>query len=418
MKVNEQSEECHWRNGIFAAEMCSSYSLVIFLSPSPLLICPSSLSFRRSLLNPSPPPALPRRWLYGETACSIYAFCGMLFGLCSLTTLTLLSMVCFMKVCYPLYGNQFKSLHGQLLIACAWVYALLFACSPLVHWGKYGPEPYGTACCIDWRQSNRHTSTRSYAAALFVFCYILPCCLIVASHTGILVTVQTSRKTMAQHASKQTQKNNIQRIIVKLSVGVCIGFFAAWSPYAVISMWAAFGQVENIPPLAFAVPAVFAKSSTIYNPIINVTLRPNIRRMMCRDLGVLFERCLKRCLALKGQAKCCSKPEIKVRLRTIHRQSSQFPSSISAAQPPVVTIKDYSCQRWEDGLEHFGLYPQMCATANPAVNRDSSKDEDAPLSQAHAHVSEREMAIINTLETNTFNFHLKMAQRSKKQAWS
>ena len=47
-----------------------------------------------------------RRWLYGKTVCSIYAFCGMLFGICSLTTLTLLSMVCFVKVCYPLYGKS------------------------------------------------------------------------------------------------------------------------------------------------------------------------------------------------------------------------------------------------------------------------------------------------------------------------
>lgn len=120
------------------------------------------------------------------------------------------------KAYFVLSGNRFKSLHGQLLIACAWVYALLFAGSPLVHWGKYGLEPYGTACCIDWRLSNRHTSARSYTVALFVFCYILPCCLIVASYTGILVTVQTSRKTLEQHASKQTQKNNVQTIIVKV----------------------------------------------------------------------------------------------------------------------------------------------------------------------------------------------------------
>lgn len=54
--------------------------------------------------------ALPHRWLYGKTVCSVYAFCGMLFGICSLTTLTLLSMVCFVKVCYPLYGKSSKRL--------------------------------------------------------------------------------------------------------------------------------------------------------------------------------------------------------------------------------------------------------------------------------------------------------------------
>ena len=54
--------------------------------------------------------ALPHRWLYGKTVCSVYAFCGMLFGICSLTTLTLLGVVCFVKVCYPLYGKSSKKL--------------------------------------------------------------------------------------------------------------------------------------------------------------------------------------------------------------------------------------------------------------------------------------------------------------------
>lgn len=115
-----------------------------------------------------------------------------------------------------LTGNRFKPFHGQLLIACAWVYALLFACSPLAHWGEYGPEPYGTACCIDWRLSNKLGTARSYTVTLFVSCYILPCCVIVASYTGILVTMQASRKTMEQHTSRQTNMSSIQRLIIKV----------------------------------------------------------------------------------------------------------------------------------------------------------------------------------------------------------
>lgn len=113
-------------------------------------------------------------------------------------------------------GNRFNSVHGCLLIACAWVYALLFAASPLADWGKYGPEPYGTACCIDWRLSNRHATARSYTVALFIFCYILPCCIIVTSYSGILVTVNSSRKHTERHSSRQTHMTSIQTIIVKV----------------------------------------------------------------------------------------------------------------------------------------------------------------------------------------------------------
>ncbi|KAM4556764.1 opsin 7, group member a [Fundulus diaphanus] len=363
------------------------------------------------------------RWLYGKTLCSLYAFCGMLFGLCSLTTLTLLSMVCFVKVCCPLYGNRFKALHGQLLIACAWVYALLFACSPLAHWGEYGPEPYGTACCIDWSLSNKLGTARSYTVALFVFCYILPCCVIVASYTGILVTVQASRKTMEQHASRQMNMSSIQTIIIKLSVAVCIGFFAAWSPYAVVSMWAAFGEFENIPPLAFAMPAMFAKSSTIYNPIIYLMLRPNFRRIVCRDLGTLFQACLKGCLVFKGKARCCSKPNITHRRHTAHRRTNQFPISISSVQPPAVIVKDLRCQRCTDSFECFRHYPQMCGIANPASNMDSSKDRETPVLQTLSPLCDSEhpkrslMATVRTSDTNYFNISVEMVPRYTKEAW-
>nr|AXF38095.1 OPN7a [Paralichthys olivaceus] len=362
------------------------------------------------------------RWLYGKTVCSIYAFCGMLFGICSLTTLTLLSVVCFVKVCYPHYGNRFSSVHGHLLIAFAWVYALFFACCPLAHWGEYGPEPYGTACCIDWHRSNQHTMARSFTVALFIFCYILPCCVIVASYTGILVTVQASRKTMEQHASRQTHMSSIQAIIVKLSVAVCIGFFAAWSPYAVVSMWAAFGQIENISPLAFAMPAMFAKSSTIYNPIIYLTLRPNFRRMMHRDVGTLCHACLRSCLCSQGLVKGCPKPEIRVRLRTIHRQKNQFPLSDSAAQPPLV----HHCENCKDAFECFKRYPQMCGVTNPAANGDSSKDHDKPVLQTHEQTTQSvchkksllaTMCAKRTSEMDKLQINLEMVPGHAKVAW-
>ena len=47
----------------------------------------------------------PIRWLFNETVCMIYAFCGVLFGLCSLTNLTVLSCVCWLKVCCPNHGK-------------------------------------------------------------------------------------------------------------------------------------------------------------------------------------------------------------------------------------------------------------------------------------------------------------------------
>lgn len=48
------------------------------------------------------------RWLFGEITCQLYAMCGVLFGLCSLTNLTALSLVCCLKVCFPNHGEAQK----------------------------------------------------------------------------------------------------------------------------------------------------------------------------------------------------------------------------------------------------------------------------------------------------------------------
>lgn len=76
----------------------------------------------------------------------------------------------------------------------------------------------------------------------------------------------------------------------QLSVAVCIGFLGAWTPYAAVAMWAAFGDATQVPPAAFALAAVFAKSSTIYNPIVYLLCKPNFRECLYKDTVTLRER--------------------------------------------------------------------------------------------------------------------------------
>ncbi|CAL8370012.1 unnamed protein product [Boreogadus saida] len=315
--------------------------------------------------------SLYHRWLYGKTMCYLYAFCGMLFGICSLTTLTLLSMVCFVKVCHPLYGNRFNSWHGRGLMGCAWAYALLFASAPLARWGEYGPEPYGTACCIDWRRSNQHAQARSYTVALFLFCYILPCCAILTSFWAIMARLRASQRTMERHSTRPIpHMSSLQAVIVKLSVAICMGFFAAWSPYAIVSMWAAFGHVDAIPPLAFALPAMLAKSSTIYNPAIYLMLRPNFRRVLCRDLGFLWRSCLSRAFQpplpppppprLAPQALAAAPRSVQ---RT-HQFSTDTQGSSSPSSRKTLGTKSRSDKRG-DAFECFRHYRHRCRVCHP-----------------------------------------------------
>lgn len=136
----------------------------------------------------------------------------------------------------------------------------------------------------------------------------------------------------------------------QLSVAVCIGFFAAWSPYAVVSMWAAFGQIKSIPPLAFAMPAMFAKSSTIYNPIVYLLLRPNFRKVMWRDLGLLQQACFRCCTCSTGPQHSKT-----ITLQPQRKQPHSFHSKLSGCM-----VKESVCEKCNDAFECFRHYPKAC----------------------------------------------------------
>lgn len=139
-------------------------------------------------------------------------------------------------------------------------------------------------------------------------------------------------------------------------MAVCIGFFAAWSPYALVSMWAAFGHIENIPPLAFAVPAVFAKSSTLYNPVVYLLLKPNFRHMLCKDFRTLRKMCLGRCFCWGGLRACSRRSVIEVGLKSLKKRKEC--SSTSTHLGPGCS--SCTCEKCNDAFECFKNYPRGC----------------------------------------------------------
>ncbi|TRY83597.1 hypothetical protein DNTS_021444 [Danionella cerebrum] len=122
-----------------------------------------------------------------------------------------------------------------------------------------------------------------------------------------------------------------------------------------VSMWAAFGKFQDIPPLAFAIPAVFAKSSTLYNPLIYLLLKPNFRHLLCKDIrslrGVCVHHCLCRCFALQSH-----RPSLALSLRPLRRPGQSISESIENPAGPC----HCPCDSCNDPFEQFKHYPRHC----------------------------------------------------------
>ncbi|CAM4586538.1 unnamed protein product [Lepidochelys kempii] len=164
-----------------------------------------------------------------------------------------------------------------------------------------------------------------------------------------------------------------------MSIAVCIGFFAAWSPYAIIAMWTAFGSMEGIPPLAFAVPAVFAKSSTLYNPVTYLLLKPNFRSTLAKDFGVLQQLCIRTCFCLKALQSCSYRSVLEVRLNSFKGRNESSCNSVQT----VEGCSYFPCEKCNDTFECFKNYPKcsqerlstMECTPQESVSLEKEKED-------------------------------------------
>lgn len=148
---------------------------------------------------------------------------------------------------------------------------------------------------------------------------------------------------------------------------MCIGFFTAWSPYAFVSIWAAFGDIDVIPPLAFAVPAMFSKSSTIYNPLIYLLLKPNFRHLLCKDMLTLRQVCVRGCLAVCVPQDSC-RPALALGQHSVRPRGHL--TTVSLAHCP--------CEKCNDPFEQFRNYPRRCPISVSTVQfsmQDSGEPE-------------------------------------------
>lgn len=82
-----------------------------------------------------------------------------------------------------------------------------------------------------------------------------------------------------QQESATTQK--AEKEVTRMVIIMVIFFLICWLPYASVAMYIFTHQGSNFGPIFMTLPAFFAKSSSIYNPVIYIMLNkqvPGLRR--------------------------------------------------------------------------------------------------------------------------------------------
>ncbi|XP_062375158.1 opsin-5-like [Sardina pilchardus] len=211
------------------------------------------------------------KWIW---TCQVDGFFTLLFGLASINTLTVISATRYIKGCHPNRAYCIRTSTINVSLMCVWAGAFFWAMVPLIGWGSYKDHGYGT-CEIDWNKANYSTIYKSYIISLLFSCFLVPVLIMLFAYTSIISVVKTSN-TMTADGFITERIRKVERDVTRVSIVICSAFVMAWTPYALVSLWSAWGY--HVPNITSVLTRMFAKSASFYNPLIYFGMSAKFRR--------------------------------------------------------------------------------------------------------------------------------------------
>ncbi|KAM3602410.1 uncharacterized protein V6R79_003508 [Siganus canaliculatus] len=217
------------------------------------------------------------RWLGGDVTCTYYGLVGFFFGVASIMNLTIMAIVRFM-VSLNLQSPDEKISWKKVKMLCIWIwfYALVWALFPILGWGRYGPEPSGLSCSLAWGQMKDEGF--SFVISMFSFNLVMPTVVIICCYFGITINLYFTYKKSVNNTNRVPNIVKLNRRLLIIAVLISVGFIGCWAPYGMVSLWSILRDSSTIPPIVTLLPCLFAKSSTVYNPMIYYFFSQSFKR--------------------------------------------------------------------------------------------------------------------------------------------
>ncbi|XP_051507619.1 melanopsin-A [Myxocyprinus asiaticus] len=234
-----------------------------------------------------------KRWIFGEKGCELYAFCGALFGICSMITLMVIAVDRYFVITRPLASiGVLSQKRAFLILLVAWAYSLGWSLPPFFGWSAYVPEGLLTSCTWDYMTFT--PSVRAYTMLLFTFVFFIPLIVIIFCYFFIFRSIRSTNKAVGKinGDNKRDSIKRFQRLknewkMAKIALIVILMYVISWSPYSTVALTAFAGYADMLTPYMNSVPAVIAKASAIHNPIIYAITHPKYRLAIAKYIPCL-----------------------------------------------------------------------------------------------------------------------------------
>ncbi|XP_026858487.2 opsin 4b [Electrophorus electricus] len=293
-----------------------------------------------------------KRWIFGEKGCELYAFCGALFGICSMITLMIIAVDRYFVITRPLTSiGKMSHKRALIILIAAWMYTISWSLPPFFGWSAYVPEGLLTSCT--WDYVTFTPSVRAYTMMLFVFVFFIPLFVIIYCYMCIFRTIRNTTSAVEKinrdggttEDSRKFKRLKSEWKMAKVALIVILLYVISWSPYSCVALTAFAGYADMLTPYMNSVPAVIAKASAIHNPIIYAITHPKYRSALAT-----FIPCLGALLCVPRGGRLLSTSFTSTRRSTIntsndlHCSTKSRLSSASESETGLMnTEEDLSC---------------------------------------------------------------------------
>ncbi|KAM4715820.1 melanopsin-A-like isoform 3-T3 [Anableps anableps] len=326
-----------------------------------------------------------KHWIFGKKGCELYAFCGALFGICSMMTLMVIAVDRYVVITRPLASLGVMS-HKKALcfVAVAWVYSMGWSLPPFFGWSAYVPEGLMTSC--SWDYMTFTPSVRSYTMLLFTFVFFIPLFIIIFCYCGIFRAIRHTTRAITKincegkrDSAKRFHKMRSEWKMAKIALIVILLFVISWAPYSCAALTAFAGYADMLTPYMNSVPAVIAKASAIHNPIIYAITHPKYRSAISRYvpyLGML--------LCITGRDRYSSSSLQSTRRSTLTSQSEcrgtgrHHNSSQSESESGHFSDTEEDCSSRTPVSRHLSIDVKQVRHASQRSKLDSMMREPGP----------------------------------------
>ncbi|MBN3295304.1 ultraviolet-sensitive opsin [Amia ocellicauda] len=211
-------------------------------------------------------------FFFGKTVCAVEAYLGSIAGLVTGWSLAFLAFERYVVICKPLGGFRFASKHALVAVACTWCIGIAVATPPFFGWSRYIPEGLQCSCGPDWYTTGTKYKSEYYTYFLFVFCFICPLTLIIFSYSQLLGALRAVAAQQSESATTQKAERDVSKMVV-----VMVGsFLVCYGPYAALAMYMVHVK-DGMDLRLVTIPALFSKSSCVYNPLIYAFMNKQFR---------------------------------------------------------------------------------------------------------------------------------------------